>query len=115
MARPVVFSDTGDNCSSLLLRRKVVSMLAKLGSCFHQYHGRCGILKSVCTSVAYYMIVRLYKNIAISAVRWMVCSLRLAASSKPRCCLQSKCVTSIDQRMEDKDKISRGAKATLVP
>ena len=40
ISRCVVSGDTADNLSSRLFRRSVVNMSAKLGSVFHEYHGR---------------------------------------------------------------------------
>jgi hypothetical protein len=41
-------------------------------------------------------------------VRWTALGTRLAGSSSPRCCLQSKCVTSIAQRNEkEREDLSR--------
>ena len=54
----VVLSDTVDNLSSQLFRRKVVNMSRKLGSVFQVYQGRSGNCKSTWPSVANQTIVK---------------------------------------------------------
>ena len=63
---------------------------------------------------ANHTIVKLYTNIAIGAVRCTASGTRLAGSSDPRCCLQSKCVTSIAHRSEKSDRICFSDRLTSV-